>query len=248
MLVALCACTYASTELEIEGPGERTQRFSRVYRMEKRHSKKVNNRTVASGAGSSMTYTRSTRTFLETVVRRYDIRSILDVPCGDFQWMPIVLSAQPRIRYFGGDILRELVNEHQQHFASRSRWTFGVVDAANALPSGQYDLVFMRDMLQHLSPGNILDVLRNVNASRFKYLLVTDYPKEVANKAKRGRDIGWDTHMYNLQLAPYRLSPPLERFEEAASAQERPPKFKTMALFKIPLLQRPRHDRAQAMV
>jgi hypothetical protein len=41
----------------------------------------------ASGPGSSGSFTHVTRDYLQDVIERYSVRSIVDVACGDWNWM-----------------------------------------------------------------------------------------------------------------------------------------------------------------
>ena len=40
-----------------------------------------------SGPGSSTSFTHVTRAYLEDIIERYAVRSIVDVACGDWNWM-----------------------------------------------------------------------------------------------------------------------------------------------------------------
>ena len=40
-----------------------------------------------SGPGSSMSFTQVTRDYLQDIIERYSVRSIVDVACGDWNWM-----------------------------------------------------------------------------------------------------------------------------------------------------------------
>ena len=198
---------------------------------------------------------------LQSVIHAYGIRSLLDIPCGDFQWMPLLLAHFPGLRYFGGDIVADLVVEHRKSFSS-PKWDFGVVDMVARLPNTQFDLVLMRDVLQHLSPGDIRQVIQNLNANCsiyetsqtssgattstgrcFQYWLVTDYPHVARNSRLRGSvdSSGWATHYYNLQRPPYSLPPPLARFAEGGG------EGKTLALYKLPLPDLPSVDRNMSL-
>ena len=163
----------ANASLQEETPSERRSRFVGVFQRFRARSP-TTNRTLASGAGSTLAYTNRTRHTLETVLRAHGIRSLLDVPCGDFAWMPHLLARHPELRYFGGDLVEELVDEHRARFARLPQWSFGVVDMAVGLPAELYDLVLTRDALQHLSPGDVLRVIRTVNATRCALRLPPD--------------------------------------------------------------------------
>ncbi len=52
------------------------------------HRRKENGELESeSGPGSSMSFTQVTRDYLYDVIERYSVRSIVDVACGDWNWM-----------------------------------------------------------------------------------------------------------------------------------------------------------------
>ena len=59
-----------------------------------------------SGIGSAMAQTAEIRRHLPDVFFRFNIQSMLDIPCGDFNWMQHIDLAN--IQYTGGDIVKNL--------------------------------------------------------------------------------------------------------------------------------------------
>ena len=43
-----------------------------------------------SGDGSTIKETTKTRKIIENVIKKYKIKSLLDIPCGDFNWMKLI--------------------------------------------------------------------------------------------------------------------------------------------------------------
>lgn len=224
LLVGCAAAELLDTkDFQTETDSQRTERFEGVFL-------KVNG---SSGGGSTLHYTQKTQQTLHGLIRRLGIRTLLDVPCGDFVWMPKVLEQHPQLQYLGGDIVPAQVARHTKRFPSaHSSWKFQVVDMVRALPEGIWDLVLNRDVLQHLSPGDIIKYISNINQTRFGFWLVTDYTAVKMNQKARHKDMGWDTHLYNLQLPPYNLPRPMDRFQEGGHG-------KTLALYKLPLIRIP---------
>jgi len=62
-----------------------------------------------SGPGSTVSRTRLLRPRLTELVRNLGIRSLLDVPCGDFNWMR--LTDLPSVEYIGADIVPEIITQ-----------------------------------------------------------------------------------------------------------------------------------------
>jgi SAM-dependent methyltransferase len=164
-----------------------------------------------SGTGSGRDQTHRLIKLLPSLFTELGVRSVLDVPCGDFFWMRQVdLSG---VRYTGGDIVRELVERNRQYEAPGVR--FEVLDLlAGPLPPA--DLVLCRDCLVHFSFADLFRALDNLCASGSTYLLTTTFPRH-----RRNRDIAtgrWRT--LNLERAPFHFPPPLKVFEEGCTERE----------------------------
>src|SRR3989304_1173971 len=68
-----------------------------------------------SGVGSTLEHTATLRRALPDLFAKSDVKSILDIPCGDFNWMQHVdLSG---IEYTGADIVEDLVRRNHHRFA-----------------------------------------------------------------------------------------------------------------------------------
>jgi SAM-dependent methyltransferase len=80
------------------------------------------------------------------LLRQLGVTSMLDLPCGDFNWMQHVdLSG---MQYVGADIVPEVVSRNQARFGNKDR-RFIQADIVQG-PAGT-DLVFCRDCLIHFS-------------------------------------------------------------------------------------------------
>jgi hypothetical protein len=158
-----------------------------------------------SGSGSSLgsPSVRDSVLFLDGVIRRFKIRSMLDVPCGDFYWMPLILGRFPRLEYTGFDIVPDLITWNLQRFPDRH---FVISDATrDMLP--QADLVFCKDLLLHLRNSDIISVLRNFKESGSRYLLTSSNSGSV-NKELIVDEFGTYRDV-NLAADPYNLPPPI---------------------------------------
>jgi len=150
-----------------------------------------------SGSGSELKNTVVLRKELAYLLLKYEIKSILDIPCGDFNWMKEVdLSS---IEYYGADIVKSLIDNNKQQY---SNITFDVLDITkDVLP--KVDLVFTRDLFGHFSDENIFSALKNIKLSGSKYLLATSFTKWSDNP--NIKDGGWKC--INLMIKPYYLKP-----------------------------------------
>jgi hypothetical protein len=64
-----------------------------------------------SGPGSSMAATAQLRATLPNLLAKYEVRSVLDIPCGDSHW--IVGTLPEGVAYTGADIVRALVERNR---------------------------------------------------------------------------------------------------------------------------------------
>lgn len=128
-----------------------------------------------SGTGSSIAMTESIRSHLPILFHKFEIESIFDAPCGDFNWMKLVdLNG---ISYLGGDIVEPLIKSLQSNYGSEDV-TFVHTDITkNSFPKS--DLVLNRDCLFHLSYFDILSTLDNFIASQSMYFLSTSYENTI---------------------------------------------------------------------
>jgi hypothetical protein len=162
-----------------------------------------------SGVGSNLEQTRALRAALPGLLRDLGVRSLLDLPCGDFHWMRTVdLGVE---RYVGGDLVPELVARNQELYGAPGREFVRLDLLRGPLPAA--DAVFCRDCLVHLSHAQVADALRNVRASGATYLLTTTYPAQ-----PRNRNIATgEWRPLNLQLAPFGFPPPLRLVNEEST-------------------------------
>ncbi|QCE33168.1 hypothetical protein FAI41_05905 [Acetobacteraceae bacterium] len=58
----------------------------------------------------------------DQIIPQFNICSINDIPCGDFNWFEIVLEKYPQIKYHGFDIVAEAIQAHNENF-SQYRFT-----------------------------------------------------------------------------------------------------------------------------
>lgn len=200
--------------------------FTRIYREAAWGGKES-----ISGPGSDLDQTQG---LLEALPRLFDelsIESLLDVPCGDWNWMQAV--DLRGIRYIGGDIVGELVQEVAKRHAGPGR-EFRQIDLIRD-PLPQADLVFCRDCLVHLSHENVFSALQNIVRSGAKYLLTTTYP----TRAGTNKDIPtgrW--RALNLEQSPFGFPTPQRSILEGCSEREGALADKTLALWRVADLKR----------
>jgi hypothetical protein len=153
-----------------------------------------------SGMGSTLLYTAPLRKALPGLFARLGVKTLLDAPCGDFNWMRKV--PLDGIDYTGGDIVEELIEGVENRYGGPGR-RFRLLNIINdPLPSA--DLWMCRDVLFHLPERDILTILRRFARSDIPYLLTSTYTLPSQNGDV---NVG-GFRCVNLQLAPFRLPRP----------------------------------------
>lgn len=170
------------------------QVFDHIY--QKRIWGKVGNE---SGSGSTKARTAVIRQSLQELLQKYDIQAILDLPCGDFNWMSEM--NLDGINYLGADIVKDLIQLNTSNH-ERDHIKFTQLDIiCDPLPAA--DLLLCRDCYVHLSLENIERSLQNIRRSDIKYLLLTTFPETTENQ-----DIlTGEWRRLNMELPPFNLKP-----------------------------------------
>lgn len=155
-----------------------------------------------SGNGSSICSTRFLRRKLSRLLERYKVRSMLDIPCGDYNWMKLV--KMPNVRYFGADVVKEMIDKNNKNYKA-GRVKFSVIDITKG-PLPKVNLILTRDCFVHFSYEAIAKAVSEVKKSGSKYFLTTSFPKWRKNfDIKTG---GW--RPLNLSKAPFHFPEPIE--------------------------------------
>ena len=114
-----------------------------------------------SGGGSSVAQTHTIRTALPSICRDLGVHSLLDVPCGDFNWMQHVDLTDTE--YIGADIVPPLIALNIERYGNPRR-SFIVLDLVTTV-SPKVDLVFCRDLFVHLPFRDVARALHNIQRS-----------------------------------------------------------------------------------
>ena len=155
-----------------------------------------------SGPGSELLQTKTLVEELPKVYEMFNIKSVLDIPCGDFNWMRHVACKSKDVAYHGADIVEELVIENSTKYGT-GNISFSVLDIiSDRLPS--VDMVFVRDCLVHLSYKDIKLAIENIRKSGSKYLMATTFYA----RRKNHDIITGKWRPLNMQGKPFRFPEP----------------------------------------
>jgi hypothetical protein len=179
-----------------------------------------------SGPGSSLKQTETLRKELEILLLKYEISSILDIPCGDFHWMQYV--EIDNIRYIGADIVKPLIFSNREKYGQNKYRKFLVKNIIkDVLPDS--NLIVCRDCFVHLSFDEILKSLNNIKRTQCIYLLTTTFTNHNLNiDSSRG---GW--RRLNLEKEPFNFPPPISLIIENCTEGDCECSDKSMGLWLI---------------
>lgn len=157
-----------------------------------------------SGNGSTLEQTAVLREELPKLFKELGIRSIVDAPCGDFNWMQHVITKSPGVKYTGVDIVPDLIKEDAAKYTTSDNTIEFRVGSiiTDVLPAA--DLVICRDCLVHLRIEDGLKAIKSFRKAGFRYLLSTTFTKRDKNEENFIRGL-W--RALNLEKAPFDLGP-----------------------------------------
>ena len=155
-----------------------------------------------SGPGSDPEQTKYLIPELQVLISELKIKSILDVPCGDFHWMKWINLIG--IKYTGGDIVEKMIERNNKKH-QKENISFKIIDIVNdELPKS--DLIIARDCFVHLPHKDIFSALENIKQSKSKYLLTTHFAWNAPGDNKDIRVGAW--RRINFQKDPFNFPYP----------------------------------------
>lgn len=125
-----------------------------------------------SGCGSTLEYTENLRAELPLLFKKHGVKSVFDAPCGDFNWMRLVVE-ETGVDYTGGDIVAPLIEQNQEQYG-RGGVKFIHSDITKG-PLPKCDMMIVRDCLFHLSYSDVLSFLQVFAASEIPLLLTSSH-------------------------------------------------------------------------
>lgn len=179
-----------------------------------------------SGKGSEIRQTEVLIKELSKLLKERQVRSVLDIPCGDLNWMQKV--DLENIDYTGADIVEELINTNAEKYKERTNFKFRVLNLITD-PLPKCEMVIVRDCLVHLSYEEIFKAIENLKSSGSEFLLTTTFPEHHIN-----HDIltgKW--RPLNLQDKPFNFPTPVMVINEKCTQGGGKYKDKSMALWRI---------------
>jgi hypothetical protein len=143
---------------------------------------------------------------LNTLLKRFNVTTLNDIPCGDFNWMWQVLVDNRAVSYMGFDIVRPLIVKNSLMYPA---YRFCQLDITSQVPP-RADLTFCKDLLNHLPYKAVFAALANMKASGSTYLLVSNNFDFLPNTELEVTTPSASRHL-DLMLEPFSFPVPLWR-------------------------------------
>lgn len=179
-----------------------------------------------SGRGSDSLQTNTVILGIEKLISDFGFTSILDVPCGDFNWMKKVDFSF--CKYIGGDIVPGLITKNRDSYSNNTNISFEIIDITTTLLP-QVDLIICRDCLVHFSYKDIKRSILNFQKSNSKYLLVTSFP----GHNKNVDIITGNWRALNLEEKPFNFPKPEITINENCTEENGLYSDKSLCLYKL---------------
>ena len=196
------------------------ERFEKIYNENSWESNESR-----SGIGSEIKNTKEVLRAINQIIKQYNIKSIIDIPCGDFNWMSSL--DMKNINYKGFDIVNSAIEENNKNF-KKTNINFYCSDITSSeLTKG--DLMFVRDCLVHFSYEDIKKSIFRIKQSKSKYLMSTSFVN-----LEKNIDIysaGW--RPVNLEKEPFNFPKPLITFNEKCNEMDGIYADKSICLWEI---------------
>ena len=164
-----------------------------------------------SGIGSDAEHVRPYTRFLQQFLRDRNIRSVVDLGCGDWQFScELDLSG---IKYHGVDVATSVIESNRQSFQA-DNIEFSVLDTYTALPKA--DLLICKDVLMHLGWEEVSRIIREA-FPKYQFILITSdvqpYSKlgDAYLEARKIRQGMFNENILTGQMTPFDIRlPPYE--------------------------------------
>lgn len=142
-----------------------------------------------SGPGSKLEFNSDLIAYLNNFISQNSVSSLIDLGCGDLQWMPQVFSSG--IDYVGVDFCQSVINQNTTNYPDK---TFIFSDFKNL--SEAREVSFSKDVIHH-DRDNMSEIFDKISqlASRYCMIVVPEYMKRQATF-----EILIDQHGYSCAL------------------------------------------------
>jgi len=165
-----------------------------------------------SGPHSDLSTTETIRIELPSLFKNLGITSLLDIPCGDFNWLKEV--DLDFLSYTGADIVSDIIHQNNERYAKKNREFIQMNILTDELQT--VDLILCRDLFPHIPLHDISKAINNIKKSHSTYLLASSHIVHPGVKANYDIITG-QYRPINLLLSPFSFPKPLTIIDEKIS-------------------------------
>lgn len=152
--------------------------FTSIY-----NPKPINSYTYLSTGGETVCGRGSMRKnnvhfldYLQSIVNDFNVKTIVDVGCGDLNYISPFLRKNPQIDYTGIDISKPLIERNKQMFPD---FNFEHHNICESFPTQNFDLCIIKEVFIHISPRMVSKTLGRIKQqNNVKHLLITGHTQE----------------------------------------------------------------------
>lgn len=124
-----------------------------------------------SGGGSSVEITEGYRSFLQHFLSDMQIKSVVDLGCGDWQFSELI--DWSNVEYLGLDCVKSLIHTNETNFGG-DNISFKYFDGSKEMLKEKGDLLIVKDVLIHWTNEEVSFFLKHLSQLDFKYILITN--------------------------------------------------------------------------
>jgi SAM-dependent methyltransferase len=191
--------------------------WSEIVELHKSRPDEFGNTETANGPGATLAQTEALREILPEIFKRYGIKTVLDVGCGDWNWMSQV-DLSGVIEYIGWDVEASMIREDKERYEDEHVRFFDTsLLTCDMIPS--VDLILARHVLIHFPNDEIVKALDKMRASGARYLL-TSHWENGSNEDYEPEGLAWRGYMeraLDMEAPPFNLPTRIEAIHEPAA-------------------------------
>jgi SAM-dependent methyltransferase len=194
--------TYFTTPAGHISPFGKSGRRSPVITLVRDSPGSGNVRESRSGTGSTVDNTVSIRKTLTETIGKYNVRKMLDLGCGDWNWLKEIPKSRLPAKYIGIDAAPDVIASNQAKHGDK-QVKFVCESSLDYLAERSYkefDLILIRHSLEHLPNDYNIQLLKEVIRCA-KYVLITSAKHDQANVNGKCKVGGY--RPINLLMPPY---------------------------------------------
>lgn len=142
--------------------------------------------------------------FLQDFIDRSNLRTIVDLGCGDFLLMKYI-KIPKNTKYIGVDIVDALVDKNSKQY-SKDNIKFEAIDNLSDFEKYSGDLLIVKDVIQILTIDQIFYIIKTV-LPKYKYAIIVSNFFSLRSQHPQNADIiDGDSRGINLEIAPFNMN------------------------------------------